>query len=132
MMSESELSANQEKAIAALLSSATLGAAADKVGVSERTMFRWLNDPTFDAAYRASRRHAVRQAVAQLQRHSSTAVAVMLSIMADRSAPSSTRLTAAAKIVELAFQSVELEDLAAEFEQMKATLARLEAARAAS
>ncbi len=52
----SDLSANQEKAISALLSEATLTAAATKAGVTDRTLRRWLaEDTTFIEAYQQAR-----------------------------------------------------------------------------
>src|SRR5436189_225777 len=53
-----ELTDNQEIAIAALLSEATIGAAAAKVGVTARTINEWQRQPHFAAAYREARRQA--------------------------------------------------------------------------
>jgi hypothetical protein len=56
-------SPKQEKALSALLSSATYADAAAKVGVSERTVQRWMADPVFSAAYAELRRGLVNQAL---------------------------------------------------------------------
>ena len=57
------LSHKQEKAIAALLSEATVTSAAEKPGVSEVTLYRWLKLPDFVAAYREARREVVEKAM---------------------------------------------------------------------
>ena len=50
-MSENvSLTAKQHRAIAALISSPTVGEAAKAAGVSERTLARWLSDPDFRMA----------------------------------------------------------------------------------
>lgn len=50
--SEHGITTKQQKALAALLSERTLGAAAKSAGVGERTLYTWLNEPNFKAALR--------------------------------------------------------------------------------
>jgi hypothetical protein len=50
--SESGITTKQHKAIAALLSERTIGAAAKKAGIAERTLYTWMNEPAFRAALR--------------------------------------------------------------------------------
>ena len=113
-VSESKVSAKQEKLIVALLMSATVQSAAQTAGVSEPTVYRWLrDDAAFDAAYRAARRQAVQQAVARLQQLSGYAVTTLASIATDKNAPTSSRVTAASKLLDLAVRAVELEEIEA-------------------
>ena len=65
-----KLTRKQEQAIAALLSEATVGTAAEKAGVGEVTLYRWLKLPDFLGAYREARREVVEKAVAQMQQSS--------------------------------------------------------------
>ena len=120
--SADKLTAKQHKAIAALMSSPTIGAAAQVVGVNERTLYTWLEDDTFSAAYRAARREAVGQAIARLQQISSPAVDRLEQLMV--CGKPAIELGAARTILEMAVKAVELEDLAAR-------LAALETAYAA-
>ena len=106
-----ELTPKQHKTISALLTEPTVGAAADKAGVGERTLYTWLSDPAFRTVYLAARREAVNQAVAQLQRISSEAVAVLQQVMSDESKPASARITAARSVLEYSLKAVELEEL---------------------
>ncbi len=105
------LSAQQSKAITALLTCSSITQAADEVGVTPRTLFRWLGDPTFDAAYKAAKRETVGQAIARLQQLSGAAVVVLGQVMADRRAPASSRVAAASKILDTAIKVVELEQI---------------------
>lgn len=52
--SDNGITTKQQKAIAALLSERTLGAAAKRAGIGERTLYNWLTDPVFRAALRSA------------------------------------------------------------------------------
>lgn len=118
-VSADTLTPDQEKAIAALLSASTIAAAAKRVSVGERTLYRWLQAPDFVAAYRAARREAVSQAIAQLQQHSGDAVQVLVSIANDKNKPVYARVAAARSILEFAVKAVELEDMAQRIEALE-------------
>lgn len=51
-----KLSRKQEAAVAALLTESTLCRAAERARVGEVTLWRWLKEPGFKAAYREARR----------------------------------------------------------------------------
>lgn len=59
--------ARHERAILALLESATIEAAASKASISCATMTRWLARSDFQAAYSAARRRAFEAALSRLQ-----------------------------------------------------------------
>jgi hypothetical protein len=113
------LSAKQYNAIAALLSEASVRQAAAVAKVPERTLYRWLKAPLFQAEYRTARRDAVGQAIARTQQYSSAMVGVLLSIAADAKKPAPARIAAAAKVIDVAIKSVELEDLAARLDALE-------------
>src|ERR671932_2508179 len=112
-LTRGDLTPKQHKALAALLTEPTLSDAAAKVGIGERTLHSWLAEPAFKAAYLDVRREAVGQAIARLQQLSSGAVAVLAQVAADRQAPASSPVTAAIKIIEVALQGVQLQDMEA-------------------
>lgn len=118
-MQEQELTAKQEKAIAALLSEVTFAAAATKLGISERTLYTWLNEPAFKEAYRVACRASVQQVIVQLQNASNNALSVLLEIMNDKKEKASTRLTAAKTLLERGIKAFELEDLAQRVEVLE-------------
>lgn len=53
-ITDNGISTKQTKAITALLSERTAGAAAKKAGIAERTLYTWLADPAFRAALRSA------------------------------------------------------------------------------
>jgi len=72
-----------EAAIAALLTQPTIQKAARAAGIGLRTLYRYLQDPEFQAAYRKARQEAFLQARALLQRGSAAAVATLYKAMAE-------------------------------------------------
>jgi hypothetical protein len=103
---ESNLTLMQEKAIAALLSSPTITAAAGRCGVSERTLRTWLKRPDFAAAYEDARSRVVPAALNHLQIALGDALTSLANdtkstVFAERQAASATILDAALKGIEL-------------------------------
>ena len=62
----SQLTRNQKRAIASLLENRRISDAAIAVGLSERTIYRWLTDPTFTFALRSAELAAISEAVRTL------------------------------------------------------------------
>jgi hypothetical protein len=107
-----ELSRNQERALGALVTQPTLPLAAAQVGVSPRTLQRWLHDDAaFQTAYRAVRKEIVQNAALQLQKACNNAANAVISLMNDPETPASTRLAAARTILEMALEVVKIEEL---------------------
>ena len=103
----------REEAIAALLAQRNAQEAAHAVGVSAKTLLRWMNVPEFQAAYRQARRNAFGQCIARLQQASGAAASTLLKIMLDPNAPASARLRAADSILNHAAKAIEMEDIEA-------------------
>ena len=101
----------QEKAITALLTSHTIAQAAKAAGVSERTLFRWLQEEAFQGEYRRARWLAAGQAIAMLQKISSEAARALQDVFNDSEAPASARVSAARAVIELSLKSIEIENL---------------------
>ena len=107
----SKFDRKQEEAIAALLTQRNIEEAARVTGIGSTTLVRWLQIPEFQAAYREARRAAFSQSIARLQQASSAAVSVLVKIMVDPDAPTSSRVRAADVVLERASKAIELEDL---------------------
>ncbi|MCK6477372.1 MAG: transposase family protein [Phycisphaerales bacterium] len=116
------LEPNQEQAIVALLTEPTFKKAAAVVGVAEKTIHRWLEDPVFGAAYRKARRQAFNQAIAATQRYVPVAIQALTKITVDESAPHSARVSAASAILKFSRDSIELDDLAERIGHLEAQL----------
>ena len=101
----------REQAIVALLEQPTITTAAQVVGVSERTLRRWLAEADFAASYRLARRQVVDVAIGGLQQATAEAVAALRrNLTAD--APQAVQVRAALGILEQAAKGAELLDLA--------------------
>ena len=73
----------KEAAIIGLLTQPTFDEAAKFAQVSSTTLWRWQQDPGFQAEYLRARRQAMGRAMAQLQQASFTAVKTLKEIMED-------------------------------------------------
>ncbi|MGA2588677.1 MAG: hypothetical protein ABSH32_02065 [Bryobacteraceae bacterium] len=81
--SGSKITRKQEEAIAAPLTQRSVEEAARVAKVGVRTLYRWLKEPAFDAAYRKARRDSFGQTIARLQQGSPAAAALLLKIVVD-------------------------------------------------
>lgn len=105
------LSRKDDTLIAALLSNATVRAAAQAVGRSETQVYARLRDPLFKARYDEVRHGLLEQSTAALQGRLSAAVETMTEIMQDTDAPHQTRLNAAEAIVRNSLKLTEQTDI---------------------
>jgi hypothetical protein len=106
----SKFGRKKEEAIVALLTHRNVEEAARAIKIGTKTLFRWMKDPEFDAAYRDAKRSAFSQAIARLHQMSSAAVTTLGKIMLDPNAPASTRVRAADSIVNHTVKVIEIED----------------------
>ena len=103
-----KLTRKQEEAIMALLSEATLGSAAERIGVSDVTLGRWLKLPEFREAYRQARRDMMDKSTAQLQQSTWAATSPLIRLLGSGS--DSVRLRAATTILDQANKGLEMMD----------------------
>jgi hypothetical protein len=108
-----KLGHKKEEAIAALLTHRNLEEAAIAVGITPRTLLRWLKLPEVEAAYREARRMAFSQTIARLQQGAAAAATTLLKAMVDPHTPASTRIRAAACVLDHATKAIEIEDIEA-------------------
>ena len=101
----------QEEAIAALLTHRGIEEAAKAVGISAKTLLRWMQQPEFAQKYREARRAAYSQSIARLQQASSAAAATFLKLMIDPNAPAAVRLRAADLVFAHGSRAIEIEDI---------------------
>jgi len=109
----------QEQAIVALLENPTLEKAAAALDVSSVTLWRWMQKPEFQEAYRKARREAFAQSVARLQHASQAAVGTLLRVMTDRDAPAASRVRAADVVLQTALRGMEVEDISARLDRLE-------------
>src|ERR1035437_432110 len=112
----------KEEAIAALLTQRNVEEAARVTGIGTQTLYRWMKEPEFRAAYLEARRAAVAQSNARLQQASSAAVSTLLKIMVDGNTPASTRVRAADSSLDHAKQAFEIDDIQARLNALEQTV----------
>jgi hypothetical protein len=95
--------------------------AAKAVGISTRTLLRWMEVPEFQTAYREARRTAYSQAVAKLQQGATAAATTLLKVMLDQSTPASVRVRAAECIMNHSSKAIEIEDVEARVAELERT-----------
>jgi hypothetical protein len=123
-MSEN-LSSKQTRAINALLSEPGFGRAAGKVGVTERTLRRWMQEPHFLLAYREASTGAIKHTVGRLQSASGDAVTVLQIVMRDAKNPPIVRLNAAKAVIEFALKGLDHDELQRRIEVLERTIGLL-------
>jgi hypothetical protein len=116
---------NQQKALSALLSNTSVEAAAQKCGLGERTVRRYLKDPTFAAAYREARDEIFTEAATGMRAIATKAITTLSSGL-DESEDINTRLRAARSVLDYWIKTVELERRLKETEEFEERLKVLE------
>ncbi|MFZ1708241.1 MAG: hypothetical protein WAW20_06540, partial [Anaerolineae bacterium] len=91
MASNGALSAAQRRLIPALLTCRTVTAAAESAKVAERTAFRWLADPAFQAAVAAAEGDVIGGAVRALLGLAESAVDCLRDTLDDAELPASVK-----------------------------------------
>lgn len=117
--SETNFERRKELTIIALLQQPTIGQAAAQAEVSERTLWRWLQDPDFQREYREARRQALNHAITRLHQRAAEAAETLAAIMADPENPATTRINAARSILEFGFKGSELAELEERLEKLE-------------
>jgi hypothetical protein len=108
-----------ERAILALLEHTTIEKAAAAIGISDVTLWRWLQQEEFQARLRLARRQAYSQSVARLQQASSAAVGTLLRVMTDQTAPAASRVRAADSVLDHAANATDVDDLEARIRDLE-------------
>ena len=93
--SDRELSPKESHFLTALLLQPTIATAAKVAQVAERTAYRCLEDEAFQREYRLARRKMINQSILHLQSAATEAVEALRSVLNDRKAPPSAKVSAA-------------------------------------
>jgi Helix-turn-helix domain len=102
-----ELTALQERAIQALLAGASVREAAKNVHVGRTTLYRWLSNGAFRAAYHSAQERSRAWTVNRLQNLTAKAVQVLEQILDDREAPTLAKIEAARAVLNFALSGKE-------------------------
>lgn len=100
---------NKDRALTALLESNTLTEAAEKAGISRKTLYNYIrNDPAFGLAYRTARDQITLEQMEALNNGTDRATRLLLDLMDDVEQPSSIRMKAAQTIIAAANKQHEI------------------------
>ncbi|MGL9815791.1 phage replication protein [Enterococcus sp. DIV0098] len=114
-----ELNIRQDRFLKALLETATIEAACKMAGINKTTGYKYLKDPVFMLEYRKIRRESMQQVTARLQKVSEEAVTVLQEVMNDKEASPSSRVQSAKNTLDIAYRSLELDDIQERLEQIE-------------
>ena len=114
-----KLTSKQEQSIVALLSNRGVEEAARACNTPTRTLFRWLKEPAFQAAYRTAKKAAFGQAIARLHHLSSAAVSTLGKVMLDPATPPATKVRASDSILNHTIKAMETEDIEARLAELE-------------
>jgi hypothetical protein len=106
-----ELTANQRKALDALLTTPSVAAAGRRCGLSARTIWRYLDDDQFKAELRARQDRAIAATTAALVGLSGDAVEALRDLLRDSETPASVKARVALGWLRERREAVELADL---------------------
>lgn len=112
----------EDAALAALLSEATIVLAAEKAGISHSTLIRWMAEPAFKARYRESRRRVVEAAIGRLQTVATKAVDTLERNLS--CGIPAVEVGAAKSVLDQAVKAVALVDLAERIEALEQAAAQ--------
>jgi hypothetical protein len=118
------LTPRQEQAAIAFVTCPTNASAVQAAGVSEATLWRWRQLPAFPKRCRELQRELRSHTSAILQASAVEAAQVLHSIAVDTQAPPGSRVTAARLTLEWAFRATQMDDMAADIEELKEELAK--------
>lgn len=120
-----ELEPRHEQAILALMTEPTVIKAAEVTGVTPQTLYNWLNDPEFKAAYKAVRSQTMDQAITQIQRNVDLAINTLVKVMISDLTRDAARVRAAIAILDMAFKAYEIEQITERLTELEEKYQRL-------
>ena len=117
------MTARQQKALAALLTTSSKAAAARAAGISDRTLRDYLSDPTFRAAYEKAFGDMVEDATRQAKQSLSPALSTLREIVEDKEADTQARISAARAILSNGIKLIETADILTRLKELEDAIA---------
>jgi transposase-like protein len=112
----------REAAALALISSQTITEAAQAAGISESTLYRWRQEPEFQAIISRVKAEALDNASNRLAALSTDAVSTLQEIAGNKSMPPTQRVSAARAMLETAFKLREQDEIISRLENLEKTI----------
>jgi hypothetical protein len=110
----------RDQAILALLSEPTIGEAAARCGIAEKTLHRWLtDDAAFQAAFEAARQATFKAAISRIPALTVRAVDTLADLLADKEPPA-VRLGAARTVADIGLHQYDAETIVRKLDEIEA------------
>ena len=110
---------NEERALSALLTSKTKLEAAEKAGITDRTMRRYFENPEFCQRYREAFAGVVQDATRRAQQLLEPALSTLQTVMEDEEIPAQARITAAKSIIDYSLRLTEQADILEQLRELE-------------
>lgn len=110
---------NEERALSALLTSKTKLEAAEKAGITGRTMRRYFENPEFCQRYREAFAGVVQDATRRAQQLLEPALSTLQTVMEDEEIPAQARITAAKSIIDYSLKLTEQADILEQLRELE-------------
>lgn len=110
---------NEERALSALLTSKTKLEAAEKAGITDRTMRRYFENPEFCQRYREAFAGVIESATRQAQQNLTLAISTLTEIMGNADEQATARIQAARSTLEYALKLTEQTDILEQLRELE-------------
>ena len=110
---------NEERALSALLTSKTKLEAAEKAGITDRTLRRYFENPEFCQRYREAFAGVIEDATRQAQALLMPALSTLQTVMEDEEIPAQARITAAKSIIDYSLKLTEQADILEQLRELE-------------
>ena len=110
---------NEDRALSALLTSKTKLEAAEKAGITDRTMRRYFENPEFCQRYREAFAGVIEDATRQAQALLMPALSTLQTVMEDEEIPAQARITAAKSIIDYSLKLTEQADILEQLRELE-------------
>lgn len=110
---------NEDRALSALLTSKTKLEAAEKAGITDRTMRRYFENPEFCQRYREAFAGVVQDATRRAQQLLEPALSTLQTVMEDEEIPAQARITAAKSIIDYSLKLTEQADILEQLRELE-------------
>lgn len=116
------MTARQQKALAALLTTSSKEAAAKAAGISTRSLRDYLADPEFQAEYKKAFGNMVEDATRQAQQALAPALSTLREIVEDKEEDANARISAARAILSHGMKLIETTDILDRLTELEAAM----------
>ena len=113
------LTLRQQKGLACLIAEPSLEAAAKKSRISRQTLYEWLREPDFKAAYDSLQQEVFTEGLSTLKAALQEGVRALRVALKDPKATPANRIAAATKLIELSLKAREQFEFQERLEQLE-------------